>query len=59
MSEKPAHSQPTKQAQSVALDASLNVAASVSSLQMSRHGVAGDTIFNRSCPAWLSLRSIT
>ena len=59
MSEKVAHSQATKQAQSVALDASLNVAASASSLQTSRHGVAGDTILSGSCLAWLSFRSIT
>ena len=59
MSEKAAHAQPTKQAQSVALDARHNVAASASSLQTSRHGVAGDTILSRSCQAWLSFGSIT
>ena len=59
MSEKAAHSQPTKQAQSVASVASLNVAASASSLQTSRHVVAGDTVLSRRCLAWLSFRSIT
>ena len=59
MSEKVAHAQPTKQAQSVALDARHNVVASASSLQTSRHGVAGDTILSSGFLAWLSFRSTT